>query len=81
MSETYQNVPFSLLPDRRPPWKQFVFTMGLQGVALFVFAWAAVLNLGVVEPPVHDYHFIQLVETPPPVNHEPAPVKEIPPRE
>ncbi len=79
MSEIYQNAPFSLLPDRRPPWKEFVLTMGLQGLALFVLAWAAVLNLAVLDQPVHDYHFIQLVETPPPENHEPAPVREIPP--
>ena len=79
MSQMYQNAPFSLLPDRRPPWKQFVLTMGVQGLALFVFAWAAVLNLAVMDQPVHDYHFIRLVETPPPVNHEPAPVQEIPP--
>jgi TonB family protein len=79
MSEMYQNAPFSLLPDRRPPWKQFVLTMGLQGLALFVFAWAAVLNLAVLDQPVHDYHFIRLVETPPPEIHEPAPVREIPP--
>jgi TonB family protein len=79
MSEIYQNAPFSLLPNRRPPWKEFVLTMGLQGLAVFVFAWAAVLNLAVLDQPVHDYHFIRLVETPPPVDHEPAPVKEIPP--
>jgi TonB family protein len=79
MSEMYQNAPFSLLPDRRPPWKQFVLTMGVQGLALFVFAWAAVLNLAVLDRPVHDYHFIRLVETPPPEIHEPAPVREIPP--
>src|SRR4029077_8646821 len=80
MSETYQNpAPFSLLPNRRPPWKEFVLTMGLQGLALFVFAWAAVLNLGVLDQPVHYYHFIRLVETPPPEIHEPAPVREIPP--
>ena len=78
MAETYQNAPFSLLPDRRPPWKQFVLTMGVQGLALFVFAWAAVMNLAVLDPPVHDYHFVRLVETPPPEIHEPAPVKEIP---
>jgi TonB family protein len=78
MSETYQNAPFSLLPDRRPPWKQFVLTMGVQGLALFVFAWAAVMNLAVLDPPVRDYHFVRLVETPPPEVHEPAPVKEIP---
>jgi TonB family protein len=79
MSEMYQSAPFSLLPDRRPPWKQFVLTMGVQGLALFVFAWAAVLNLAVLDRPVHDYHFIRLVETPPPEIHEPAPVREIPP--
>ena len=79
MSEMYQNAPFSLLPDRRPPWKEFMLTMGVQGLALFVFAWAAVLNLAVLDQPVHDYHFIRLVETPPPEIHEPAPVREIPP--
>jgi TonB family protein len=79
MSEMYQNAPFSLLPDRRPPWKEFVLTMGLQGLALFALAWAAVFNLAVLDQPVRDYHFIRLVETPPPENHEPAPVREIPP--
>jgi TonB family protein len=79
MPEMYQNAPFSLLPDRRPPWKEFVLTMGLQGVFLFLLAWAAVLNLAVLDPPAHDYHFIRLVETPPPETHDPAPVKEIPP--
>jgi hypothetical protein len=53
--------------------------MGLQGAALFLLAWAAVLNLAVLEAPIHDYHFIRLVETPPVVNHKPAPVREIPP--
>jgi len=78
MSEMYQYTPFSLLPDRRPPWKEFVLTMGFQGLGLFLLAWAAVLNLAVLDAPVHDYHFIHLVETPPVVNHEPAPVREIP---
>ncbi len=75
----YQHTPFSLLPDRRPPWKEFVLTMGFQGLGLFLLAWAAVLNLAVLDAPVHDYHFIRLVETPPVVSHEPAPVREIPP--
>ncbi len=79
MSEIYENGPFSLLPDRRPPWKQFMLTMGVQGIALFVLAWAAVLNLAVLDQPVRDYHFVRLVETPPPEIHEPAPVREIPP--
>ena len=82
MSSVYQNGPFSLLPERRPPWKEFVVTMGVQSLALFAFIWLGVLNLSVLPAPVHDYHFIRLVETPPPVNLEPAPVRVIPaPRE
>jgi TonB family protein len=52
--------------------------MGVQAIAVFILAWAGVLNMGVLPSPVHDYHFIRLVDTPPPVNLEPAPVKEIP---
>ena len=44
-----------------------------------VLAWVGVLHPEVLVPPVHDYHFIQLVNTPPPVNHEPAPVRLIKP--
>ena len=46
MSEMSQNAPFSLLPDRRPPWKEFVLTMGVQGLALFVLVWAASVEPG-----------------------------------
>lgn len=53
--------------------------MGTQSVALLVLAWVGVLHPEVLVPPVHDYHFIQLVNTPPPVNHEPAPVRLIKP--
>src|SRR6266849_1681460 len=79
MPSVYQNGPFSLLPERRPPWKEFVVTMGVQSLALFAFIWLGVLNLSVLPAPVHDYHFIRLVDTPPPVNLEPAPVRVIPP--
>lgn len=57
-----------------------MFSMGTQSVALLVLAWVGVLHPEVLVPPVHDYHFIQLVNTPPPVNHEPAPVRLIKPR-
>jgi TonB family protein len=79
MPQVSQNIPFSLLPYRRPPWKEFVLTMGVQSLALFAFVWLGVLNLSVLPAPVHDYHFIRLVDTPPPVNLEPAPVRVIPP--
>jgi TonB family protein len=79
VSSGLQDGPFSLLPYRRPPWKEFVLTLGVQGLGLFLLAWAAVLNSAVLDPPAHDYHFMRLVETPPPENHEPAPVRVIPP--
>jgi len=78
MPQVYQSGPFSMLPYRRPPWKEFVLTMGVQSIALFLLVWLGVLNMAVLDPPTHDYHFIRLVDTPPPVNLEPAPVKEIP---
>ena len=66
---------FSLLPDRRPPWKEFLFSMGTESIALLLLAWVAVLHPNVLVPPTRDYHAIELVPTPVPVNHEPAPVK------
>lgn len=53
--------------------------MGTQSIALLVLAWVGVLHPDVLVLPAHDYHFIQLVSTPPPVNHEPAPVRLIKP--
>ncbi len=70
---------FSMLPQRRPPWKEFVFSMGTQSFALLVLAWVGVLHPEVLTPPIHDYHFIRLVSTPLPVNHEPAPVRLVQP--
>jgi TonB family protein len=78
MIQTPQDGPFSLLPYRRPPWREFVFIMGVQALGLLALVWVGVLNLNVLPDPIHDYHFIRLVDTPPPVNLEPAPVKEIP---
>ncbi|MBZ5722053.1 MAG: TonB family protein [Acidobacteriia bacterium] len=47
-------------------------------MALLALVWVGVLHPEVLVPPAHDYHFIQLVETPPPVNYKPAPVRLIP---
>src|SRR5437868_8798659 len=65
--------PFSLLPERRPPWKEFIFSFSSQGLGLFLLAWLAVLHPEVLVPPTHDYHFIRLVKTPAPINHQPQP--------
>jgi TonB family protein len=79
MSQSPSVGPFSLLPQRRPPWKEFVFSMGAESVAVVVLAWVGVLHPEVLAPPKHDYHFVQLVNTPVPVNHRPAPVRLLKP--
>src|SRR5690349_9783976 len=78
MSQTPVNGLFSLLPERRPPWKEFVFSFGVETVAIVIVAWIGVLHPNVLRAPIHDYHFVQLVPTPAPMNHEPAPERMIP---
>jgi TonB family protein len=73
-----QQTQFALLPYRRPPWKEFVLTLGVQCIGLFLLSWVGVLHMATLAPPEHDYHFIRLVETPHEVNLEPAPVRVIP---
>ena len=64
-----------MLPDKRPPWKEFVFSMGTQSIALLALGWLVILHPQVLVSPARDYHAIELVATPVPVNHEPAPVR------
>ena len=73
---SFQIAPFSLLPDARPPWKQFLFSTVTQSVAIGLLLWVGVLHPQILTPPVRDYHAVELVSTPPPINHEPAPVKQ-----
>jgi TonB family protein len=76
MASDPQNMPFSLLPDSRPPWKEFAFSMVTQGGAIALLLWLGIFRPQILTPPARDYHAIALVDTPPPVNHEPAPVRE-----
>lgn len=69
--------PVSMLPDRRPPWKEFVFSMGSQSVLVALLLWIGLLHPHVLTPPARDYHFIRLVSTPHPVNHDPAPIRPL----
>ena len=80
MSQAAGNNLFSMLPERRAPWKEFALSMGTQSLALLAIAWIGVLHPEVLVPPPHDYHFIQLVSTPPPINLQPAPVRLIKPQ-
>lgn len=70
-----QHGPFSPLPQWRPPWKEFILSLGTQSLVCFLLLWVGVLHPEVLVPRARDYHFIRLVDTPPPINHEPAPVR------
>jgi TonB family protein len=71
-----RNTPFSLLPDSKPPWKEFAFSMVTQGGVIALLLWIGILRPQFLTPPARDYHAVVLVSTPPPVNHQPAPVRE-----
>ena len=78
MSPDFRTPSFSVLPDRRAPWREFGFSFGSQALAVVALTWIGVLHPNVLAPANHDYHFIQLVSTPPPVPHEAAPVRILP---
>lgn len=76
MASDPSKTPFSLLPYRRPPWKEFLFSSVTQGGLIVLLLWLNALRPQFLTPPAHDYHEIALVSTPPPVNHQPAPIRE-----
>ncbi len=74
MSQASDHSLFSLLPQKRPPWKEFVLSFSVQGLCVALGIWFLLLRLQVLVP-TRDYHFVELVSTPPPVNQMPAPVR------
>jgi TonB family protein len=65
------SVLFSSLPKWRAPWRDFFLSYGTQAIIVAVFIWIPVLHPEILEQPAKDYHAIELVPTPVPVNHEP----------
>ncbi|MBZ5656898.1 MAG: energy transducer TonB [Acidobacteriia bacterium] len=78
MDSQDSQLTLGLLPERPTPWGRFVFSYGVQSVVVLFFVLTALLYPEVLALPVHDYHFISLVNTPPPVPQKPAPVKNFP---
>jgi TonB family protein len=74
MSQVPDQSLFSMLPQRRTPWWEFALSTGAQGLIVVIGVWIAVLRPQVLSP-THDYHFFELVKTPPTVNLKPAPVR------
>jgi TonB family protein len=78
MDSQASRLTLGLLPEPRTRWERFVVIYGVQALVVAFFVITAVLNPDILVPPVHDYHFISLVNTPPPVSDAPAPVKHVP---
>jgi TonB family protein len=76
MTMPSQTTLFSLLPESRPPWKEFLFSSVTQALVVAFLLWVGVFRPQIFTPPARDYHAVELVPTPVPVNHEPAPVKQ-----
>lgn len=68
---------FSSLPKWQAPWYEFFLSYGTQAIIIGVFVWVPIFHPEVLDPPTRDYHAIQLVPTPEPVNHEPQ--RRLPP--
>jgi len=64
-------VLFSSLPKWKTPWSEFVLSYGVQAIVIAILVWIPVLHPEILEPPQKDYHAMELVPTPVPVNHEP----------
>jgi TonB family protein len=78
MDTQVAELTLGLLPEQRTRWGNFVFSYGVQSVVMTFFVIAAIAYPEVLVLPAHDYHFVRLVDTPPPIPQEPAPVKNFP---
>ena len=69
--------PFSLLPDSRAPWSEFVFSTGVQAFAVALLLWVRLLQPAIIDAPEHAYRSTQLVPTPTPISRRPQPVRQL----
>jgi TonB family protein len=76
-SSASQEILFSMLPETRKPWTEFVFSTGLQAAAVALLIWVHLLYPSVVTAPEHTFRSVELVSTPVPVNHQPQPVRRL----
>jgi len=62
---------FSSLPKWKKPWYEWFLSYGILTVVVAIAVWIPVLHPEILEQPKKDYHAIELVPTPVPVNHTP----------
>ena len=75
MNSQASTLTLGLLPEPGTRWGRFVLGYGMQSLVMAFFVITAVIYPEVLVLPVHDYHFVTLVSTPPPVPQTPAPIK------
>lgn len=78
MDSQVGELTLGLLPEPRTRWGRFVVSYGMQSVVTTLFVIAAIAHPEVLVLPVHDYHFVRLVDTPPPIPQKPASVRDFP---
>ena len=79
MDSPASQLTLGLLPEPRARWQKFVFSYGVQSLIMTFALVSAVMHPEMLEIPLRDYHFVSLVNTPPPVPQKPAPVRNFPP--
>lgn len=75
MDSQVPELTLGLLPEARTPWAKVFVSYGVHSLVVALFVILALAYPEVMVLPVHDYHFISLVSTPPPVPQKPAPVR------
>jgi TonB family protein len=68
---------FALLPEPKSRWREFVFSYGSQSLILAILLSVGILRPQVITRAARGLRLVALVSTPPPVNHEPAPIRLI----
>ena len=79
MDSQASQLTLGILPEPRARWQKFVFSYGAQSLILTFALVSAVMHPDMLEIPPRDYHFVNLVNNPPPVPQKPAPVRNFPP--
>jgi TonB family protein len=77
LSSESENNLFSPLPQWKTPWKDLFLSYGVQALVIGIAVAIPVLHPQILESPKHEFRSVQLVATPPPVNHTPQ--KQLPP--
>ena len=67
-----------ILPEPRARWQNFVLSYGVQSLIAAAILIFAIANQELMDLPERDYHFVSLVNTPPPIPQKPAPVRNLP---